>query len=167
MPHKEDPLSGAEIDLIRQWIARGAPMPADSAIASSNADAGSGKLIVTAKDRDFWSFRPLERPELPALNDASRAANEIDRFILARLEAKELSPRPELEKRALLRHLRRGCGRSEGSLDDLLLSLWAEHPDPDQQSRNDQWGVSFDRQCPTWEIAPVSAAAVDRQFRTR
>src|SRR5437870_5800051 len=44
-------------------------------------------------------------PPLPPVRDAAWASNEIDRFILARLEERGLSPAPRAEKRTLLRRL--------------------------------------------------------------
>ena len=42
--------------------------------------------------RQFWAFRPPRRHEPPAVNDAAWPRNEIDRFVLAGLEAKGLKP---------------------------------------------------------------------------
>ncbi len=42
---------------------------------------------------------------MPAVNDAAWAANSIDRFILARLEAEGLAPSPPADKATLLRRL--------------------------------------------------------------
>ena len=54
---------------------------------------------------DHWAFRPPVRPEVPATNDQSWSRNPIDRFVLARLEHKEISPSPQADKRTLLRRL--------------------------------------------------------------
>ncbi|HEX4150012.1 MAG TPA: DUF1549 and DUF1553 domain-containing protein, partial [Pirellulales bacterium] len=56
-------------------------------------------------DRDHWAFRPLRRPEVPAVQDAAWPAGPIDRIILARLEAKGLQPQPRVDRRALLRRV--------------------------------------------------------------
>jgi hypothetical protein len=52
-----------------------------------------------------WAFRPVREPALPAVKDAGWAANPIDRFILAALEAKDLRRGPPAERRALLRRV--------------------------------------------------------------
>ena len=39
--------------------------------------------------RQFWSFRPVQKPALPAVKDAGWAKTDIDRFILARLEKRD------------------------------------------------------------------------------
>ena len=46
---------------------------------------------------------PPERPPVPAVADATWPRNEIDRFILARLEKAGMKPSPEADKRTLIR----------------------------------------------------------------
>lgn len=61
---------------------------------------------ITETDRQHWSFQPVVRVKLPEVVDArSWCRNGIDRFILARLEEKELAPRDEAAKQILLRRL--------------------------------------------------------------
>ena len=55
--------------------------------------------------RQFWSFKPVRRPELPAVKDATWATNPIDRFVLAKLEEKDLRPAPEADKATLIRRV--------------------------------------------------------------
>ena len=50
-----------------------------------------------------WSFIPPTKPEPPAVKNAAAVNNPIDRFILARLEAKGLAPAPEADRRTLAR----------------------------------------------------------------
>lgn len=67
-----------------------------SAAAKDSASPGSG---------DHWSFQPLERPALPTVSDPSQVRNPVDRFILARLEAKGLRMSPEADRATLIRRL--------------------------------------------------------------
>ena len=53
---------------------------------------------------DWLLHKPME-PALPAIQDASGLKNPIDRFILAKLQAKGLEPAPHASKRALLRRV--------------------------------------------------------------
>ena len=52
---------------------------------------------------DRWCVRAPTRPSPPQVRDASWCTNEIDRFILARLESAGLHPAPAAEKPALIR----------------------------------------------------------------
>jgi hypothetical protein len=46
----------------------------------------------TAEQRDFWSFRPLAKPAVPQVKNTAWPLGDIDRFVLARLEAEGLAP---------------------------------------------------------------------------
>src|SRR5690349_11282086 len=57
----------------------------------------------TQRQRDFWSFQKIQDPAPPAVHDPNWAKNPIDRFILAKLEAKGLRPSPPADKVTLIR----------------------------------------------------------------
>jgi len=92
-------------DLTR-WVEMGAPWPGADA-AASGAEPGpakrKGELQITDKDRSHWAFRPITRPAVPPVKDPGRAANPIDAFILARLDAKGFAPDPPASPRELIR----------------------------------------------------------------
>jgi len=50
-------------------------------------------------------FQPPQRPAVPIVQDQTWVANPIDAFILAKLEAKGLSPSPRADKLRLLRRV--------------------------------------------------------------
>jgi mono/diheme cytochrome c family protein len=92
MPEKGEPLSAEQIGILRAWIDQGAKWPATTA--------------TQAKDpRDHWAFKAPVRPALPEVSNAAWPRNEIDRFVLARLEKENLKPSPEADKVTLLRRL--------------------------------------------------------------
>src|SRR5207237_135359 len=73
-----------------------------------------GKDVVTAPPRGLpvldagradWACRPVRRPAVPAVKNARWVRNAIDAFILARLEAKGLSPAPPADRAALVRRV--------------------------------------------------------------
>jgi len=53
--------------------------------------------------RKHWAFQPLQKTAPPVVKDAAWAWNDVDRFILAALEAKGLKPSPEADRRTLIR----------------------------------------------------------------
>jgi hypothetical protein len=55
------------------------------------------------KAAQFWAFRKPVAADLPDVKQAEWARNEIDRFILASLEERELSPSPVADRRVLIR----------------------------------------------------------------
>ena len=92
-------LSMAEIEALRSWIAMGAPDPRDGEVNHSFTE------IDLEKGREFWSFQPpIVRP-VPEVKDTSWPVNDIDRFILARLEAESLPPAKDAPRRTLLRRI--------------------------------------------------------------
>jgi hypothetical protein len=68
------------------------------------ADAHAApRTIDLEKAREWWSYRPIADAPPPAVRDAAWIRNDIDRFILARLEADGLVPAPEADRVALIR----------------------------------------------------------------
>mgnify|MGYP002622921137 FL=1 len=60
---------------------------------------------VTASDRDYWSFRPVVRPDLPEVAARAWCRTPVDRFVLAELERRGLHPAPEADRSTLLRRV--------------------------------------------------------------
>jgi len=90
-------LPQAVIDDFTQWIAMGAPDPRDG----EKVARPSG--VSLEEGRQFWAFQPIHKPELPSIQDAAWPRNEIDHFILAQLEAHELTPAAAADRETLLR----------------------------------------------------------------
>src|SRR5207248_525941 len=99
MPPKT-PLSPEQVADFETWVRIGAPDPRDTA-TSGGETAVSGMDIEKA--RSFWSFRPIADPPAPLVKDSSWPRNEIDRFVLARLEAAGVAPVPEADRPTLIR----------------------------------------------------------------
>jgi hypothetical protein len=99
MPPTEK-LKEREIALLTRWVEMGAPYPDAGATTTG---AGGKTFQITEEQRRFWSFQPIQDVTAPAVRDEKWPRSEVDRFILAALEAKGLKPAAPLEKRALLR----------------------------------------------------------------
>src|SRR5262249_34321008 len=80
-PESNKTLSDAEKDVLRRWVAEG------------------------ARYQTHWSFTPPKRPAVPTVRDESWPRNEVDRFLLARIEAEGLKPSPEANRTTLIRRL--------------------------------------------------------------
>jgi hypothetical protein len=61
--------------------------------------------VIDQSDREHWAYCPVRRPKVPTVKDARWAANPIDGFILARLEAAGWKPNPPAQRRPLLRRV--------------------------------------------------------------
>ena len=91
-------LKDSEIADIENWIRNGAVWP-----KTGKAAAASQPYVITAEQRGFWSFRPIGNPAPPAVRDKKWVKNDIDRFILAKLEERNLKPVAAATKRSLIR----------------------------------------------------------------
>lgn len=89
------PLKPEEVTAIDQWIKDGLPWPGGDV---------SPVTKVTADARKFWSFQPVVRPEVPKV-ESTWVDNDIDRFILTKLEEKKLKVGEDADKRTLLRRV--------------------------------------------------------------
>ncbi len=117
MPPKEnDRLTKQETELVRQWIAAGAPWPdAKTRLAIqqrewSIVENEDGVIVPTSggladtwtyrryKPEDIWAFQPIARPAVPKGHQ-----NPIDAFIGSQLELNKFKPAASADFRTLIR----------------------------------------------------------------
>lgn len=92
MPKRGERLTPRQISLLRGWIDQGAEWPDDE--------------TEKPKDKsDWWSFRPASKPAIPKVENQEWSRNNVDRFILAKLEQTDLVPSPEASRTTLIRRL--------------------------------------------------------------
>lgn len=94
----ENPLTEAEVAVLKKWIADGAyfpEAPLDPLAATNDKRAGY----------DWWSLQPIAIADPPELKSSPAAwqANPIDRFVLAKLREKQLEPSAPVSPRVLIR----------------------------------------------------------------
>jgi hypothetical protein len=83
------------------WIRRGAPDPRGG---EAHAAPAKPKIDIEA-GRRWWAFQPVRAAAGPGVRDASWPLDEIDRFILARLESRGLKPNPDVARRDWIRRV--------------------------------------------------------------
>jgi mono/diheme cytochrome c family protein len=98
MPEKRK-LPDAQIALLEQWVKMGAPDPRTGTVAKKPEG------LSLEAGRQFWSYRPVQKPTVPTVQDAHWPRNDIDRFILAKIEAAGLKPAPDAAPEVLARRL--------------------------------------------------------------
>jgi hypothetical protein len=69
-------------------------------VALGRTSANEG---ATSSAEKWWSFRPVSQVEVPPVQREEWCRNDIDRFVLARLEGEKLAPAPDADKLTLLR----------------------------------------------------------------
>ncbi|WP_231612219.1 DUF1549 domain-containing protein [Novipirellula galeiformis] len=90
MPQDAPPLSASEIAILRDWIAAGAPWPADVTLVEPSVS-----------DLDWWSLQTLTLPKLAM----APSTHPIDTFIDAKLDSQGLKPVGMADARTLIRRL--------------------------------------------------------------
>ncbi len=101
MPHERVKLDEESIEAMARWIDLGAPY--DKPLVEGTAGLSMVPLIVTEKDRNYWAYRTLAETELPEVQGDAWPRNEIDYFVLQRLEDRNLPPNEEAALRVLIR----------------------------------------------------------------
>ncbi len=91
-----------KVETLTKWARMGLPFPEGGEEVKPPAHKG---MTITAEDRNWWAYRPVRRPALPAVKKPGWVGNPIDHFILAKLEANGLAPAGPADRVALVRRL--------------------------------------------------------------
>ena len=103
MPPSQPRLPDAIIEDFIAWVQMGASDPRGGEMKRPDKVAD---WESTFQDRlDWWSLKPVSRPAVPNVQQNKWPRNDVDRFILARLESAGLRPVPEADRRTLVRRL--------------------------------------------------------------
>ncbi|MEL7498493.1 MAG: PSD1 and planctomycete cytochrome C domain-containing protein [Planctomycetota bacterium] len=121
MPPKEnDRLTEEQTVLVRQWIDAGAPWPdeaeqkriqqqewtvvenADGVLVTNSGGLADDWTYRRYQPKDIWAFRPVNKPQLPNLEDGQ---NPIDYFIDRKLADKNIEAASTADPRTLIRRL--------------------------------------------------------------
>jgi hypothetical protein len=124
MPPKQK-LTDREIDVLTRWVKMGMPWP-DS---GSRTIVSGPKFHITDQQRKFWAFQSVKVTPPPAVKDKAWPRSDLDRYILAGLEAKELRPAKPADKRTLLRRATFDLTGLPPTPDEIEAFLKDESPD--------------------------------------
>lgn len=95
----EQPLEENELLLFRKWLVAGLPWgsdPINPFLATNAQRAGY----------NWWSLQPLRDPKLPDVEQVAWSnSNDLDRFILRKLESQGLQPSPPADPPTLVRRV--------------------------------------------------------------
>ncbi|MGI9544604.1 MAG: DUF1549 domain-containing protein, partial [Cyclobacteriaceae bacterium] len=104
-PESKLSLSDREIEILKRWIDQGAEW------------------------KPHWAFIPPKEAALPEVSEAEWAQNEIDHFILNKLEAEGLEPSLQARKEKLIRRLSFDFRGLPPSLEEIDAFIEDESPD--------------------------------------
>ncbi len=92
-------LSDDQIGILEAWVAMGAPDPRSGEVA------GKAPAVDWEKGRSHWAFQPVSDPAPPVVRDRSWPRDELDHFVLAKLESAGLGPVGDADRYRLLRRV--------------------------------------------------------------
>ncbi|MDR3639023.1 MAG: DUF1549 domain-containing protein [Isosphaeraceae bacterium] len=98
MPPKEK-LPDAVVADFEAWVKMGAPDPR----GGKGASPAGARQADLEKGRKFWAFQPPKAAQPPKVLNASWPKTDVDRFLLAALEAKGLRPVADADRHTLIR----------------------------------------------------------------
>lgn len=104
------PKGGAKLDQkviadFEKWIAMGAADPRDQAPSADELAKVTAWETVIEKRKKWWSFQPIQKPQLPTVRNVQWSEHPIDRFVLAKLEEQKLEPNLPADSQTLVRRM--------------------------------------------------------------
>lgn len=115
------PLPESERRMLRAWIAEGAKWPKGRTLDlyEVTTDVRGG--------RDWWSFQPVQRPQIPRVQNQAVVANPIDAFVIAKLEKAQMQPAERAELATIVRRVFYDVTGLPPTFDEL--NLWSKRID--------------------------------------
>jgi len=96
----DKPLSKQAMGLLERWVQIGAPDPRDVTVATDLSQVDPSDPIV---GRKHWAFGPLSKKGSPSVKKTEWPRTAMDAYVLARLEAANLMPAEDSDRRTLAR----------------------------------------------------------------
>ncbi len=92
-----------DIQTIERWVEMGAPWPEEAAPVAA---ADRPEFDLQQRKQDHWVWQPIQAPTVPDVTNKTWPHDDLDHFVLAKLEAAgKLQPSDDAERSALLRRL--------------------------------------------------------------
>jgi cytochrome c553 len=104
MPKDRPKLSDSVIRDFIAWVNAGAADPRNQPPTEGEVSRTSWAATFAAR-RDWWSFKPVQKPIVPAVRNAGWSQHPVDQFLLAKMEERGLAPAAPADRRALIRRL--------------------------------------------------------------
>ena len=92
----EEPLTADEVAVLERWIRQGAIW----------RETGNAAADTVPDFAGHWAFRPVQSPPVPEVRQAAWPRNDIDRFVLHRLEQSGITPSDQAEVGVLARRMK-------------------------------------------------------------
>ena len=94
-------LTDEQINDLTTWVKSGSPWPVK--VGETKTVAGKAGFDIQKRKSEHWAWKPVVRPAVPTVKNADWAKDDVDRFVIAALEAKGLTPAMRADRNALIR----------------------------------------------------------------
>lgn len=126
MPPEGEPLTVDQVRMLREWVEQG------------------------AEYSRHWAFEPIRQPTLPPVSDPQWCVNELDRFVLAKLDELGIKPSPEKGRESLIRRLYADLIGLPPTIEELDAFLTDDRPEAyervvDRLLQSDHFGERWGR----------------------
>ena len=91
-----------DIQTLERWVKMGAPWPEE---AAPTAQGTRPEFDLQQRKAEHWVWQPIQSPQVPKVVDHAWPRDDLDRFVLAQLEAANLHPTRDTDRTALMRRL--------------------------------------------------------------
>jgi hypothetical protein len=106
-------LPAEKIEILRRWVESGAAWPKDSPLSEGGTIAR--RFQITEKQKQWWAFQPRSDARPPEVRAVDWPRNDLDRFVLAKLEKAASSSRTEHTERTAPRRIQPPCSKTSGN----------------------------------------------------
>ena len=90
-----------EIAKLEAWVNQGAAWPHEDDSKTPKKET----FDIEQRKSEHWAWQPVQRPEVPEVQNADWVKGPIDHFVLNKLEAANIAPNDPAERETLLRRL--------------------------------------------------------------
>ena len=87
-----------------KWIAMGAPDPREEKKAGASAKTAA-KTYDYEKAKEWWAWKPPVKPSVPTVKNSAWPRADTDKFLLAAMEAKGITPVADADRLTLIRRV--------------------------------------------------------------
>lgn len=90
-----------EIDILTDWVKRKSPWPKSTGTKSTR----TAEFDLQKRKSEHWCWEPIKRPSIPTIARADWPLDDMDRFVLSKLEEQKLEPANETDRLTWLRRV--------------------------------------------------------------
>ncbi|TWT54951.1 Planctomycete cytochrome C [Rubripirellula amarantea] len=95
-------LPDQDIEALERWVEMGAPWPVEDA---PSGEAALPEFDLLQRKSDHWAWQPIKSSAVPSVENESWPRDDLDHFVLAKLEQANLQPAGDVDRAAILRRL--------------------------------------------------------------